>query len=605
MKISWPQKLLKPLVSDSGGDIRSNIYDDIFYSSSGAMDEKRYVFIEGNRIPERLKLHDRVTVLELGFGLGLNFIATVREHRQQASRCILDYVAFEKHPFSKEEMSDRLSRILGPTLEVRELVDCFPPLISGFHRVHFSRFISLTLIFGDAREYIKELSASVDAIYLDGFAPTKNPELWDVKLFGSFRRLAAAGCTVSTYSSARGVRESLTYAGFQVEKRKGFANKREMLIGVVEKGKVVEKIPEEVSIVGGGIAGFSTALALSRYGVKSIIFESEPRLFNRASKNPLPLIRPSLSLDFGPRGRLNWYAFFYARNFYKNLQKYFDIGWRQTGVLQIADSDEEFEKFEKAIRLLNMSAEEIELIETGGMSKFSSQGAELKGAYFSTAGMLDNRIDKCALDVLAEKNIDVSLSATVSSIVEAEVMYQRNNETHRRAFSHVFLCNASSVQAFYPQINFRMSDIPGQSSCFKAASIQCDTPISGNGYAASTDLGSIWSSGTYRNSTDDLEIKEGDEMINLNRLQSFFPSESTSHELKAIENWVGIRGTTHDRLPLCGKLNGQTSIVSGTGTRGFTWSPFIAEIAVSEALGLSVPVERSLMQRMSPLRYKD
>ncbi|MEK9877025.1 MAG: hypothetical protein VW684_10235, partial [Betaproteobacteria bacterium] len=72
-----------------------------------------------------------------------------------------------------------------------------------------------------------------------------------------------------------------------------------------------------------------------------------------------------------------------------------------------------------------------------------------------------------------------------------------------------------------------------------------------------------------------------------------------------IENWVGIRGTTHDRLPLCGKLNGQTSFVSGTGTRGFTWSPFIAEIAVSEALGLSVPVERSLMQRMSPLRYKD
>jgi tRNA 5-methylaminomethyl-2-thiouridine biosynthesis bifunctional protein len=449
------------------------------------------------------------------------------------------------------------------------------------------------------------LSASVDAIYLDGFAPTKNPELWDVKLFGSFRRLAAAGCTVSTYSSARSVRDSLTYAGFQVEKRKGFANKREMLIGVVEKGKVVEKIPEEVSIVGGGIAGFSTALALSRYGVKSTIFESEPHLFNQASKNPLPLVRPSLSLDFGPRGRLNWFAFFFARDFYKNLQAYFDIGWRQTGVLQIANSDEEFEKFEKAIRLLNLSTEEIELIESGGVSKFSPLGAELKGAYFSTAGMLDNRLTRCAYDVLAEKNIDVSLSATVSSIAEAEVMYQRNNETHRRAFSHVFLCNASSVQAFYPQINFRMIDIPGQSSCFKAAPVQCGIPISGNGYTASTDAESIWSSGTYRDSSNDLDIKEEDEIINLNRLQSFHGSKISSHKLRAIENWVGVRATTHDRLPLCGKFDDQISFVSGTGTRGFTWSPMIAEIAVSEALGLSAPVERSLMQRMSPLRHKD
>jgi tRNA 5-methylaminomethyl-2-thiouridine biosynthesis bifunctional protein len=605
MKISWPQKLLKPSVSDSGGDIRSNIYDDIFYSSSGAIDEKRYVFIEGNRIPERLKLHDRVTVLELGFGLGLNFIATVREHRQQASRCILDYVAFEKHPFSKEEMYDRLSRILGPSLEVRELVDCFPPLISGFHRVHFSRFISLTLIFGDAGEYIKELSARVDAIYLDGFAPAKNPELWDAKLFGSFRRLAAEGCTVSTYSSARSVRDSLTYSGFRVEKRKGFANKREMLIGVIENGKVVERVPKEASIIGGGIAGFSVALALSRYGVKSTMFEREPRLFNQASKNPLPLIRPSLSLDFGPRGRLNWYAFFFARDLYKNLQKCFDIGWRQTGVLQIANSEEEFEKFEKAIRLLSLSTEEVELIESRGARKFSPHGAELKGAYFSTAGMLDNRLARCAYDVLAEKNIDVTLSATVSSIAEAEVMYQRNNETHRQAFSHVFLCNASSAQAFYPQINFRMIDIPGQSSCFESASLQCGTPISGNGYTASTDIGSIWSSGTYRDSTNDLDIKEQDEMINLNRVQSFHGSGATSHNLKAIENWVGVRATTHDRLPLCGKLNDQTSFVSGTGTRGFTWSPIIAEIAVSEALGLSAPVERSLMQRMSPLRYKD
>ena len=605
MKISWPQKLLKPLVSDSGNDIRSNIYDDIFYSSSGAIDEKRYVFIEGNRIPERLKLHDRLTVLELGFGLGLNFIATVREHRQQASRCILDYVAFEKHPFTKEEMYDRLSRILGPTVEVRELVDCFPPLISGFHRVHLSRFISLTLIFGDAREYIKELSASVDAIYLDGFAPAKNPELWDVKLFGGFRRLAAKGCTVSTYSSARGVRDSLTYAGFRVEKRKGFANKREMLIGVIEGGKFVAKIPKEVSIIGGGIAGFSTALVLSRYGVKSTIFESEPRLFDRASKNPLPLIRPSLSLDFGPRGRLNWYAFFFARDFYKNLQKHFDIGWRQTGVLQIAKSNEEFEKFEKAIRLLNLSTEEIELIEGGGVTAFGPKDPELKGAYFSTAGMLDNRLARCAYDVLSEKNIEVSLSATVDSIAEAEVIFQRDNETHRRTFSHVFLCNASSVQAFYPQVNFRVIDIPGQSSCFEAAPVQCGIPISGNGYTASTDAGSIWSSGTYRDSSNDLDIKEEDEMINLNRLQSFHGSKISSHKPRAIENWVGVRATTHDRLPLCGKFDDQISFVSGTGTRGFTWSPMIAEIAVSEALGLSAPVERSLMQRMSPLRHKD
>ena len=64
-----------------------------------------------------------------------------------------------------------------------ELLRQWPPLVPGFHRLHFDHGrVTLTLLFGDAQTLLPHLAVKVDAVYLDGFAPAKNPELWSAAL---------------------------------------------------------------------------------------------------------------------------------------------------------------------------------------------------------------------------------------------------------------------------------------------------------------------------------------------------------------------------------------------------------------------------------------
>ena len=89
----------------------------------------------------------------------------------------------------------------------------------------------LRLVFADAQEALPILDGAVDAFYLDGFSPAKNPDLWSPAVCRSLARLAAPGATLATWSVAGGVRRALSAAGFVVEKRPGFAGKRQMLVG--------------------------------------------------------------------------------------------------------------------------------------------------------------------------------------------------------------------------------------------------------------------------------------------------------------------------------------------------------------------------------------
>lgn len=221
------------LTLDGDGTPVSEAYGDIYHSADGGHAQARHVFLAGNGLPERWRGRAGFVILETGFGLGLNFLATWLAWQNDVHRCqTLQFVSLEKHPFSVNDL--RRAHAAWPELAMlsEELCHGWPVLEPGEHRIELAGGrVVLRLIFGDAVESLPTLEASVDAFYLDGFSPAKNPGLWSPVLCCLLARLASSGATLATWSVAGAVRRALKDAGFAVQKRPGFAGKRQMLGG--------------------------------------------------------------------------------------------------------------------------------------------------------------------------------------------------------------------------------------------------------------------------------------------------------------------------------------------------------------------------------------
>ena len=211
------------------GVISSTQFDESYFSRENGKAETEYVFLEANNLPTRFQNNQNITVAELGFGTGLNFLCTWESFLAKNNKNHLQYVSFEKYPLPTDIMQEALSR--WPELEnlKAQLVEQFP-LKEGWNTFEFDR-VSLLLGIGDARELLPEWDGQADAWYLDGFSPVKNPELWEEQLMRDVYQHTKPEGTLATYSAAGVVRENLKTAGFMVEKQKGFSLKRHMVTG--------------------------------------------------------------------------------------------------------------------------------------------------------------------------------------------------------------------------------------------------------------------------------------------------------------------------------------------------------------------------------------
>ncbi len=219
--------------SDPKGTLRSETYDDVYFSEDDGLAEARHVFIEGNNLPNAWKGKQRFVIAETGFGTGLNFLAAWKlfEETTEAWQK-LNFISFERHQLDIEE----ITTILYPWADeiwpwVERLQPHYPMLVPGFHRLRLSERVNITLIFEDVNAAIPLLDAEVDAWFLDGFKPSSNPDMWTGTVFHNMARLSAPGATFATFTAAGGVRRGLESFGFDVQKVSGFGRKRDMLIG--------------------------------------------------------------------------------------------------------------------------------------------------------------------------------------------------------------------------------------------------------------------------------------------------------------------------------------------------------------------------------------
>lgn len=210
-------------------------FDDVYYSSDDGLAETEYVFIQHNQLTERFSTlqETEFTIIETGFGTGLNFFSAVQHWLNNAPiDATLKFVSIERHPLSPADFM-RASQLWPAFSEyAHQLQSAYSQLKAGPNQLTCgNNRVELTLWIGDINAVLPQIETTADAFFLDGFAPSKNETMWSSKLFDEIARLSKENTTFSTFTSAGQVRRNLQGAGFNVQKTSGFGRKREMLHG--------------------------------------------------------------------------------------------------------------------------------------------------------------------------------------------------------------------------------------------------------------------------------------------------------------------------------------------------------------------------------------
>ncbi len=342
---------------DAGGQPYSGRYDDVYASRDGALGQARHVFLGGNDLPQRWARREQFVVLETGFGLGTNFLSAWQAWRDDPERPRrLHFVSVERHPLSAADLVRAAPAELQPL--AAQLAEQWPLPLPGLHRLAFEgERVVLTLALGDAAEVVPQLVLGADALFLDGFAPDRNPEMWSPPLLKALARLARPGATLATWCTARAVRDALAASGFVVERRAGYGHKREMLAARFEpRWKVRRHEPpapyagqRQAVVVGAGLAGCAAAQALARRGWHVDVLDAAEAPASGASALPWGLLHPQISPDDNLLARLTRAGFLLGR---QQLMRTADEDgvpvWQQCGVLQQAGDDGEASGMQRA-----------------------------------------------------------------------------------------------------------------------------------------------------------------------------------------------------------------------------------------------------------------
>jgi tRNA 5-methylaminomethyl-2-thiouridine biosynthesis bifunctional protein len=589
-----------------GGVPFSAEFADIYHSSDGGLAQSRHVFLGGNGLPLRWRGRASFTVMETGFGIGLNFLAAWHAWREDSQRCArLHFVSVEKAPFLRAD----LEAALAPFEELRAiaaaLARAWPPPVAGFHRVHFEGGrVALTLIFGDVAESLPQVEARADALFLDGFAPARNPAMWSPEVVRELARLAAPGATLATWTVAGGVRTALTDAGFDVEKRAGFGAKREMLVGIRRGEAVATRIDRRAVVVGAGLAGTLVAERLASRGWDvGMADEREERSAAHAG-----LVRPIANLRDALNAQASRSAFLYALQHYRALRDDgYHLAWDPCGVLQLAEDADEEARFETIARSQGYPAHFLEYVDRERAGAIAGREVERGGWWFASGAVV-------ALASLAVAS-QARAGARMRRVAGCRVMRLEREGAEWRALDRddrviaeapvLIVANAADASRLIPQAHLRLSAVRGQVTYLPAdPRRRLEVVVSGNGYVAPLPEGGHAIGATYRHDDFDVSVRSADHRENLERAEKLLPGFTAGIDPAALAGWTGFRATVPDRLPIYGAtcLPGVFT-ATGLGSRGLLWAPLGAELLASQLEGDPWPLARNLCDALSPARF--
>lgn len=226
-------------------NLKSDQYDDVYFSAQDGLAETRHVFLEGNDLPARfaaLQAGERFVIAETGFGTGLNFLAAWALFAAVAPPdARLHFISLEKFPLEPQIIAQALS---GWREEIGAALDAFLAAYTALPNADFSAGfdggrVQLDVMVGEAETCLQRADFKANAWFLDGFKPSSNPDMWTQNMFESEARLSAPAASLASFTAAGFVRRGLAQAGFDIEKRKGFGRKRDMIVGRIDNRRLL------------------------------------------------------------------------------------------------------------------------------------------------------------------------------------------------------------------------------------------------------------------------------------------------------------------------------------------------------------------------------
>jgi tRNA 5-methylaminomethyl-2-thiouridine biosynthesis bifunctional protein len=569
-------------------------YEDVYWSRAGGLDEKRCVFLSACQLKPRwaaLNKNESFCIAELGFGFGLNFLLTLREWRKRKPKGRLDYISFEKHLVPETELV-KAAEAFGLSSELKALLENYPQPIPGPHQIRIDDSCTLTVVVGDAKDHLPNMRAELDAVFLDGFSPSKNPALWQTQLVGQLTKQMRPGGLASTYSVAGELRRTLQAAGLTVEKVPGYGNKRHRLIAQVPGDWQPKMFAQQnVTVLGAGLTGLFCASALQARG-HNVTLVDRQGLHGAVRDIQQIAIYPQLSQTPQPYSNLYLRAFhFYLAH--RNLHA--------SGRLELLETDS---KVKKGIELSKQLAPIVEFKQPDECSALLGFDVQAPGLLVPRAGWLDPATVEAACDLKVE---------TVHSFKQRSDRWRL--ELEGTSLDTDTLVLASGPTSFPVLTPFNLMPLRGQSLRLEAPGLspKCILSSTKTWFPANQN-GLSTVSGTYSRFDRDTQTRSDDETELLSAVTDYIESPQFSSQ-------VGIRSATRDRLPIVGKVpNWQaldahlsSGVVSpftdyepnlyaclGFGSHGGTLGPYSAELITRMVSGDAL-VEP--MGQIDPLRF--
>lgn len=642
---------LRPAQLDwSQGQPQASDFGDIYFSREDGAAETCHVFLDGNRLGERfstLAPAQAFTIIETGFGTGLNWLSTQALRAEHGHCGWLHYLSIEKHPLSLGDLIR--AHACWPALAefASALQKSYPALAPGFHRLVFPQWRStLTLVFADVAAALPRISAQSDAWFLDGFAPSRNPQMWTTELYAGMARLSSSSSSFATFTAAGDVRRGLAAAGFAVEKIPGFGKKREMLRGVFQpEAKTKEKVrtekpwaarppqrfPEaerEALIIGAGIAGAATARALALRGWRVNVLEKNT-VASAASGNPAAVISlstapPGEALDHFPQ-----HAGLHALREFETTEA--PDTWHSCGVLELTADNRR--KTAASENTSSLPVSHWQLLDAESASKLAGIRLAQNSVWQARSGWLDAAA--WCRQLLDHPDISLREGCAADSLEFTDSHWRvlDNNRQELARAKIVIIANSQSARAFSQCAGLPLRPVRGQISLppKTVASAALKTVICARGYITpALPDGNHCLGASFVPDDESTELRHSEHEENRVLLQAI--STELTAELPATATWQGrssLRCQSPDYLPLVGPLADpaqmqkdyaglrdgklldypELSPLPGLyinvahGSHGFSQAALAAEILASELNAEPAPVAQKVRDALHPMRF--
>ncbi len=639
----------------------SDQFGDVYFSNVNGLEETRYVFLTQNQLPQRW--HDatarRFVIGETGFGTGLNFLAVwqwfahFREHNPDAPLKELHFISFEKYPLSLEDLQKAHQSWPELAAYAEQLHQHYPIAVPGCQRLILAGgAITLDLWFGDIKDCLPQVAYNheglIDAWFLDGFAPSKNPEMWNQQLFDGMAKLAKAGGTCATFTAAGFVRRGLIDAGFAMKKIKGFGTKREMIAGHLPERLNQSNIApwfarssaancDDIAIIGGGIASAALAKQLSQRGKKVTLYCQDPQPALGASGNRQGAVYPLLNHDHNSVSQVFASSFLFARQFINQAaqQQDFDHAW--SGVTQLMWDESSRSKLQHLINgqfspMLVRGLDEQQTNSAVGLPTGCASVHYPLGGWLAPAELTQSVIEQ----LQQSGQLECRYQHHVTDLTwQADARHWRLT-TNQGEFDHqvVVIANGHQFDHFtqtsklpLAKVKGQVSHIPTTPDLSKLSTVLCYdgymTPCNPNNQQHCIGA-------SYDRLHIDQNFDEQAQRDNAAKLAHCLPNQTwpLDVDVSANQSRQSVRCVSRDHLPFVGNVGDVDEMQSayrhltqwdahhvpdiaqhpqlyclvGLGSRGLSSAPLMAELLAAQMCGDPLPLGVDLLETLHPSR---